>query len=90
MFQDDEDNQSSKLLIKVLPQLFQKHQTDAQRVAGILSIVENMNLGLYLDMRMSSVRVLSKTTRTLLIGRRTKPFGTTCRISTSSTRSRAS
>jgi len=37
--------------MKVLPRLFTKHQTEARRIVGILSIPEQMNLSLYLDMR---------------------------------------
>jgi cohesin complex subunit SA-1/2 len=50
-FKDEEDDQKTKELMKVLPRLFTKHQTEVRRIVGILSITEYMDLSLYLDMR---------------------------------------
>jgi cohesin complex subunit SA-1/2 len=52
--QDEEDYPKSKALMKVLPRLFTKHQTEASRIVGILSITKYMNLSLYLDMRQTA------------------------------------
>ncbi|CAK9785825.1 STAG-domain-containing protein [Cutaneotrichosporon oleaginosum] len=48
---DEEDDESTKSLMGILPRLFTKHQSEPSRIAGILSIPEHMNLQLYLDMR---------------------------------------
>jgi cohesin complex subunit SA-1/2 len=45
----------TRALIKSLPRLFTKHQTDEARIAVVLSIPLQMNLDLYLEMRMTSV-----------------------------------
>ncbi|KIJ37056.1 hypothetical protein M422DRAFT_61048 [Sphaerobolus stellatus SS14] len=42
----------TRALIKGVPRLFAKHQTDSNRVADVLTIPQLMNLELYLDMRM--------------------------------------
>ncbi|WVQ85787.1 hypothetical protein IAT38_007954 [Cryptococcus sp. DSM 104549] len=53
--EDEEDREArSKTLMKVLPRLFAKHQSDVSRMPGILSIPENMKLDLYLDMRQTT------------------------------------
>ena len=41
-------------LIKALPRLFIKHQTDASRIANVLVIPQLMNINMYLEMRMIS------------------------------------
>ncbi|KAI0772878.1 hypothetical protein BD413DRAFT_622407 [Trametes elegans] len=51
----DEDTTSSdvtRALIKALPQLFVKHQTDEKRISEVLLIPQLMNLDMYLEMRM--------------------------------------
>ncbi|WVR08439.1 hypothetical protein IAU60_005494 [Kwoniella sp. DSM 27419] len=48
---DEDEDDRTKTLIKVLPRLFSKHQSDATHMIGILSIIGHMNLSLYLDMR---------------------------------------
>ncbi|KAI9060084.1 hypothetical protein FKP32DRAFT_1578832 [Trametes sanguinea] len=51
----DEDTTSSDItreLIKALPQLFVKHQTDEKRISDVLIIPQLMNLDMYLEMRM--------------------------------------
>ena len=45
----------TRALIKSLPRLFTKHQTDEARIAVVLSIPLLMNLDLYLEMRMTTV-----------------------------------
>lgn len=52
--EQDEDEERTKELMKVLPRLFTKHQAEPGRIAGILSIPEHMDLSLYLDMRATS------------------------------------
>lgn len=47
----------TRALIKGLPRLFAKHQTDSIRVADVLTIPQLMNVDLYLEMRMIPVRV---------------------------------
>ncbi|TDL19464.1 hypothetical protein BD410DRAFT_773910 [Rickenella mellea] len=42
----------TRALIKSLPSLFTKHQTDESRIADVLLIPEIMNLEMYLEMRM--------------------------------------
>ncbi|KAA1471951.1 hypothetical protein DENSPDRAFT_148019 [Dentipellis sp. KUC8613] len=42
----------TRALIKGLPRLFAKHQTDEKRIAEVLLIPQLMNLDLYLEMRM--------------------------------------
>ncbi|KAI0672301.1 hypothetical protein C8Q78DRAFT_1026321 [Trametes maxima] len=51
----DEDTTSSDItraLIKALPPLFVKHQTDEKRISDVLLIPQLMNLDMYLEMRM--------------------------------------
>ena len=48
-------DERTKTLIKVLPRLFSKHQSDSGKMAELLSIPRAMNLGLYLDLRMNEV-----------------------------------
>ena len=45
----------TRALIKSLPGLFAKHQTDEARIAVVLSIPLLMSLDLYLEMRMTAV-----------------------------------
>ena len=45
----------TRALIKGLPRLFIKYQTDEKRISDILSIPPLMNLDLYLEMRMMNV-----------------------------------
>jgi len=45
----------TRILIKALPKLIAKHQTDAPRLADILSIPLLMSLAMYLDLRMVTV-----------------------------------
>lgn len=57
--QGDEDTVVSDLtraLIKGLPRLFIKYQTDENRISQVLLIPPLMNLDLYLEMRMMNVR----------------------------------
>jgi len=52
---DDENatlNDISLVIIKSLPQLFIKHQTDASRITNVLVIPQLMNINMYLEMRM--------------------------------------
>ncbi|EIW69874.1 hypothetical protein TREMEDRAFT_68341 [Tremella mesenterica DSM 1558] len=51
---DEDKDERTKTLMKILPRLFTKHQADVARMAGILVIPEQMNLSLYLDMRKSA------------------------------------
>lgn len=51
-------NDITRELIKALPRLFIKYQTDQNRIANALLIPSLMNLDLYLEMRMISVRLL--------------------------------
>jgi cohesin complex subunit SA-1/2 len=56
--QGEEDtvvNDITQALIKGLPRLFIKHQTDQTRIAEVLLIPTLMNLDLYLEMRMITV-----------------------------------
>jgi cohesin complex subunit SA-1/2 len=53
--QDETRDEQSKALIKVLPRLLAKHHADTGRMSGLLTIPSQMDLGLYLDMRMTSV-----------------------------------
>ena len=56
--QGEEDtvvSDTTRALIKSLPGLFAKHQTDEARIAVVLSIPLLMNLDLYLEMRMTAV-----------------------------------
>jgi hypothetical protein len=48
-------NEITRALIKGLPRLFIKHQTDQHRIADVLLIPTLMNLDLYLEMRMITV-----------------------------------
>ncbi|KAG8849420.1 hypothetical protein FRC20_002314 [Serendipita sp. 405] len=52
----DDDNASwddiTLALIKALPSLFIKHQTDAARISKVLAIPPLMNIGMYLELRM--------------------------------------
>jgi len=45
----------TRALIKSLPMLFTKHQTDEARITVVLSIPLLMNLDLYLEMRITAV-----------------------------------
>lgn len=59
-FQGEEEtvtNDITRALIKGLPRLFIKHQTDQNRIAQVLIIPTLMNLDLYLEMRMITVRL---------------------------------
>jgi cohesin complex subunit SA-1/2 len=53
--EDDTISDITRALIKGLPALFVKHQTDANRIIHVLRIPELMNLDLYLEMRMMTV-----------------------------------
>jgi cohesin complex subunit SA-1/2 len=59
-FQGDESvaNDITRALIKALPSLFIKHQTDQKRITNILILPTLMNLDLYLEMRIIPVRYL--------------------------------
>lgn len=46
----------SRQLINALPRLFHKHQTDEHRISYVLRLPDLVNLDMYLDMRMLSVR----------------------------------
>lgn len=48
-------NDITRILIKGLPRLFIKHQTDETRIADVLILPKLMNLDLYLEMRMITV-----------------------------------
>jgi cohesin complex subunit SA-1/2 len=57
-FQGEEDtvvSDTTRALIKSLPGLFAKHQTDEARIAVVLSVPLLMNLDLYVEMRMAAV-----------------------------------
>jgi cohesin complex subunit SA-1/2 len=57
-FQGEEDtvvSDTTRALIKSLPGLFAKHQTDEARIAVVLSVPLLMNLDLYVEMRMTAV-----------------------------------
>ena len=43
--------------MKALPKLFVKHQTDESGMADVLLIPQLMNMDLYLEMRMLTVRI---------------------------------
>ncbi|KAK7019893.1 SCD domain-containing protein [Favolaschia claudopus] len=45
-------NDITRALIKALPRLLMKHQTDQNRIANVLALPSLMNLDLYLEMRM--------------------------------------
>ena len=49
----------TRALIKGLPRLFIKHQTDQNRISDVLLIPTLMNLDLYLEMRMITVSLVS-------------------------------
>jgi len=56
--QGEEENVSNDItraLIKSLPRLFIKYQSDQHRIAEVLIIPTFMNLDLYLEMRMLAV-----------------------------------
>lgn len=60
--QGEEETVSSDItraLIKALPQLFVKYQTDAGRMSDVLQLPQLMNLDMYLEMRMMTVRTIS-------------------------------
>lgn len=60
VFQGDVENVTNDItreLIKALPRLFIKHQTDQNRIADVLVIPTLMNLDLYLEMRMIAVSI---------------------------------
>lgn len=46
----------TRILIRDLPGLVAKHQSDAKRMADVLSIPLLMNLDMYLDLRLVPVR----------------------------------
>jgi cohesin complex subunit SA-1/2 len=48
-------NYITRALIKGLPRLLMKYQTDQNRIANVLAIPTLMNLDLYLEMRMMTV-----------------------------------
>ncbi|KAL1409808.1 cohesin complex subunit [Vanrija albida] len=50
-YEDEDEDEKTKALIKVLPRLFAKHQAEVKRIVGVLSIPQHMNLSLYLDLR---------------------------------------
>ena len=45
----------TRALIKALPTLFVKYQTDAGRMSDVLQLPQLMNLDMYLEMRMMTV-----------------------------------
>ena len=45
----------TRALIKALPALFVKYQTDAGRMSDVLQLPQMMSLDMYLDMRMITV-----------------------------------
>ena len=55
--QDDStiSQEMTRILIKALPKLIAKHQSDVPRLADILSIPHLMTLEMYLDLRMVTV-----------------------------------
>ena len=53
--EDNISNDMTRALIKGLPRLFIKHQTDQNRISDVLLIPTLMNLDLYLEMRMITV-----------------------------------
>jgi hypothetical protein len=57
--QENISNDITQELIKGLPRLFIKHQTDQNRISDILLIPTLMNLDLYLEMRMITVSFVS-------------------------------
>lgn len=62
MFQGEEENVSNDItraLIKGLPRLFIKHQSDPDRIAELLILPTLLNLDLYLEMRMITVCIFS-------------------------------
>lgn len=46
---------TTRALIKALPKLFTKHQTDTSRMTELLKLPQLMRLDLYLEMRMMTV-----------------------------------
>ncbi len=59
--QGEEDIVSSDItraLMKALPTLFIKYQTDPGRMSDVLQLVQVMNLDMYLEMRMITVRLI--------------------------------
>ena len=52
----------TRALIKAIPRLFAKHQADERRIAVVLLIPLLMNLDLYLEMRMVTVRLTTSLT----------------------------
>lgn len=59
-------NDITRELIKGLPRLFIKYQTDQNRIADVLIIPTLMNLDLYLEMRMITVCLLSSIKESVL------------------------
>jgi cohesin complex subunit SA-1/2 len=55
MRQEENRDEQTKALMKVYPRLLSKHQADVGRMSALLMVPSQMNLGLYLDMRMTSV-----------------------------------
>ena len=52
---DSTDTDTTRTLIKALPRLFTKHQTDIVRTADILRLVQTMKLDMYQELRAVSV-----------------------------------
>ena len=73
--------------MKALPRLFVKHQTDQNRIFTVLLIPQMMDLEMYLEMRMITVRQLSCLSGvfvdSLLLLRHIPAFGTTSLSSSS-------
>lgn len=57
--EENVSNDMTRALIKGLPRLFIKHQTDQNRISDVLLIPTLMNLDLYLEMRMIAVSFVS-------------------------------
>ena len=57
--EENVSNDMTRALIKGLPRLFIKHQTDQNRISDVLLIPTLMNLDLYLEMRMIAVSIVS-------------------------------
>lgn len=49
----------TRALIKGLPRLFVKYQTDPGRMSDVLLLPQLMNLDMYLEMRMMTVRLFT-------------------------------
>jgi cohesin complex subunit SA-1/2 len=57
MKDDTNGSDITRTLIKALPRLFTKHQTDVVRTCDILRLVQTMKLDMYMELRMVSVSV---------------------------------